>query len=68
MPPRSWRMVWENSCGSPNGPTLRITHIETTRQAAEALRPLAGKFAATLFTVGIALLKRWDGVKAWTRS
>jgi len=30
-----------------------ITHIETTRQAAEALRPLAGKFAATLFTVGI---------------
>jgi Mn2+/Fe2+ NRAMP family transporter len=31
----------------------RITHIETTRQAAEALRPLAGKFAATLFTIGI---------------
>jgi Mn2+/Fe2+ NRAMP family transporter len=30
-----------------------ITHIETTLQAAEALRPLAGKFAATLFTVGI---------------
>jgi NRAMP (natural resistance-associated macrophage protein)-like metal ion transporter len=30
-----------------------ITHIETTRQAAEALRPLAGKFAAILFTVGI---------------
>ena len=30
-----------------------ITHIETTREAAEALRPLAGKFAATLFTVGI---------------
>ncbi len=30
-----------------------ITHIETIRQAAEALRPLAGKFAATLFTVGI---------------
>jgi NRAMP (natural resistance-associated macrophage protein)-like metal ion transporter len=30
-----------------------ITHIETTRQAAEALRPLAGKFAATLFTLGI---------------
>jgi NRAMP (natural resistance-associated macrophage protein)-like metal ion transporter len=25
-----------------------ITHIETTRQAAEALRPLAGKFAAIL--------------------
>ena len=30
-----------------------MIHIETTRQAAEALRPLAGKFAATLFTVGI---------------
>jgi NRAMP (natural resistance-associated macrophage protein)-like metal ion transporter len=30
-----------------------ITQIETTRQAAEALRPLAGKFAATLFTIGI---------------
>ncbi len=30
-----------------------ITHIETTRQAAEALQPFAGKFAATLFTVGI---------------
>ena len=30
-----------------------ITHIETTRQAAEALRPLAGNFAAFLFTVGI---------------
>ena len=30
-----------------------ITHIETTRQAAEALRPFAGKFAVTLFTVGI---------------
>lgn len=30
-----------------------ITHIETAREAAEALRPLAGKFAATLFTVGI---------------
>src|SRR6202161_518444 len=30
-----------------------LTHIETTRQAAEALRPLAGRFAATLFTVGI---------------
>ena len=30
-----------------------ITHIETSRQAAEALRPLAGKFAATLFTLGI---------------
>lgn len=30
-----------------------ITHITTTRDAAEALRPLAGKFAALLFTVGI---------------
>jgi NRAMP (natural resistance-associated macrophage protein)-like metal ion transporter len=30
-----------------------ITKIETTRQAAEALRPLAGHFAATLFTLGI---------------
>jgi NRAMP (natural resistance-associated macrophage protein)-like metal ion transporter len=30
-----------------------VTHIETTRQAAEALRPLAGRFAATLFTVGV---------------
>ena len=30
-----------------------ITNIETTRQAAEALRPLAGTFAATLFTLGI---------------
>jgi NRAMP (natural resistance-associated macrophage protein)-like metal ion transporter len=30
-----------------------VTHIETTRQAAEALQPLAGRFAATLFTVGI---------------
>ena len=30
-----------------------ITHIETSRQAAEALRPLAGKFAASLFTLGV---------------
>jgi NRAMP (natural resistance-associated macrophage protein)-like metal ion transporter len=30
-----------------------ITHIESSRQAAEALRPLAGRFAATVFTVGI---------------
>ncbi len=30
-----------------------ITNIETTRQAAEALRPLAGHFATTLFTLGI---------------
>ena len=30
-----------------------MTHIETSRQAAEALRPLAGNFAATLFTLGI---------------
>ena len=30
-----------------------ITHIQTSRQAAEALRPFAGRLAATLFTVGI---------------
>jgi Mn2+/Fe2+ NRAMP family transporter len=30
-----------------------LTNIETSRQAAEALRPMAGHFAATLFTVGI---------------
>ncbi len=30
-----------------------ITKIETSREAAEALRPLAGRFAATLFTAGI---------------
>src|SRR5450432_1934191 len=30
-----------------------ITQIETSRQAAEALRPVAGRFAATLYTVGI---------------
>ena len=30
-----------------------ITNIETSRQAAEALRPLAGSFAALLYTVGI---------------
>jgi Mn2+/Fe2+ NRAMP family transporter len=30
-----------------------ITNIETSRQAAEALRPFAGNFAATLFTVGV---------------
>ncbi len=30
-----------------------IVHIETSRQAAEALRPLAGQFAAALFTIGI---------------
>jgi Mn2+/Fe2+ NRAMP family transporter len=30
-----------------------ITNIETTRQAAEALAPFAGKFATTLFTLGI---------------
>jgi Mn2+/Fe2+ NRAMP family transporter len=29
------------------------THIETSRQAAEALRPLAGDFAAMLFTAGL---------------
>jgi NRAMP (natural resistance-associated macrophage protein)-like metal ion transporter len=30
-----------------------LTHIETSRQAAEALRPLAGPLAATLYTIGI---------------
>ena len=30
-----------------------ITKIETSRQAAEALRPLAGEFAATLFALGV---------------
>ncbi len=30
-----------------------ITQIETALQAAEALRPFAGRFAATIFTVGI---------------
>ncbi len=30
-----------------------ITNIETTRQAAEALRPFAGNFATTVFTLGI---------------
>jgi Mn2+/Fe2+ NRAMP family transporter len=30
-----------------------ITNIETSRQAAEALRPLAGNFAATLYTLGV---------------
>src|SRR6202451_91085 len=30
-----------------------IVNIETSKQAAEALRPFAGNFAATLFTVGI---------------
>jgi NRAMP (natural resistance-associated macrophage protein)-like metal ion transporter len=30
-----------------------ITNIETSRQAAEALRPLAGRFAAVLYTLGI---------------
>ena len=30
-----------------------ITNIETSRQAAEALRPFAGNFAAMLFTLGI---------------
>jgi NRAMP (natural resistance-associated macrophage protein)-like metal ion transporter len=33
--------------------THGLTKIETSRQAAEALRPLAGPLAATLFTVGI---------------
>jgi NRAMP (natural resistance-associated macrophage protein)-like metal ion transporter len=30
-----------------------ITHIETSRQAAEALTPLVGRFATVLYTVGI---------------
>ena len=30
-----------------------ITHIETSKQAAEALLPLAGKFAYLLYTVGL---------------
>jgi len=30
-----------------------MTNIQTTREAAEALKPLAGNLAATLFTVGI---------------
>ena len=30
-----------------------ITNIETSRQAAEALRPFAGNFAATIFTLGV---------------
>lgn len=30
-----------------------LTKIETSRQAAEALRPLAGPLAATLYTIGI---------------
>ncbi|MDQ6892458.1 MAG: divalent metal cation transporter [Acidobacteriota bacterium] len=30
-----------------------ITHIETSRQAAEALTPFAGRFATVLYTVGI---------------
>lgn len=30
-----------------------ITNIATTREAAEALKPFAGSFAATLFTLGI---------------
>ena len=29
------------------------THIETTRQAAEALRPVAGDFAFLIFTIGL---------------
>jgi Mn2+/Fe2+ NRAMP family transporter len=33
--------------------THGITKIETSRQAAEALRPLAGGYAAALFTIGI---------------
>jgi len=31
-----------------------FTKIETSRQAAEALKPLAGVFASTLYTVGLS--------------
>jgi len=37
------------------------THIETSRQAAEALRPFAGKFAATPARPLTPLRRRWDG-------
>ena len=30
-----------------------ITHIDTSRQVAEALQPLAGRFAALLYTIGL---------------
>ena len=30
-----------------------VTHIDTSRQAAEALRPIAGRFSSLLFTVGV---------------
>jgi Mn2+/Fe2+ NRAMP family transporter len=30
-----------------------ITNVETTKEAASALEPLAGRFAATLFTLGV---------------
>ena len=30
-----------------------ITHIETSSQAAEALRPIAGRFAFSLYTIGL---------------
>jgi len=30
-----------------------LTHIETSREAAQALEPIAGRFAALLYTVGI---------------
>ncbi len=30
-----------------------MTHLETSRQVAEALKPLAGRFAALLYTVGL---------------
>jgi NRAMP (natural resistance-associated macrophage protein)-like metal ion transporter len=30
-----------------------LTHLESSREVAEALRPLAGKFAGTLYTVGL---------------
>lgn len=30
-----------------------VTHLETSRQVAEALRPIAGKFAYALYTIGL---------------
>jgi Mn2+/Fe2+ NRAMP family transporter len=42
-------MLWTAVTLHANGPK----DIESSRQAAEALRPLAGWFAATLYTVGL---------------
>ena len=30
-----------------------VTHIDTSKQAAQALEPIAGKFAALLFSAGL---------------